>query len=128
MAQRLASGAEDPEDDRDARRDRDGGEDDERPLLGEDGGPARASEGPASQPPPHPWETLGMADALPIVIDATGPGDDGLVRDRDLPHLDSERNLSYMLQWYAFAAMAAGLWAWFTVWPRLRVRGERRGR
>jgi surfeit locus 1 family protein len=59
-------------------------------------------------------------DVLPIVIDATGPGDDGLLRERTLPHLDSERNLSYMLQWYAFAATAAGLWAWFTLAPRLR--------
>jgi surfeit locus 1 family protein len=67
-------------------------------------------------------------DVLPIVIDATGPGDDGLLRDRNLPHLDSQRNLSYMLQWYAFAALAAGLWAWFTLLPRLRAHGERRGR
>jgi surfeit locus 1 family protein len=67
-------------------------------------------------------------DVLPIVIDATGPGDDGLLRDRTFPQLDSERNLSYMLQWYAFAALAAGLWVWFTVLPRLGLRGGRRGR
>ncbi|HET8585182.1 MAG TPA: SURF1 family protein, partial [Casimicrobiaceae bacterium] len=59
---------------------------------------------------------------------ATGPGDDGLLRDRTFPQLDSERNLSYMLQWYAFAALAAGLWVWFTVLPRLGLRGGRRGR
>ena len=64
-------------------------------------------------------------DVLPIVIDATGPGDDGLLRDRNLPHLDSQRNLSYMLQWYAFAALAAGLWAWFTLRPRLRAHARR---
>jgi surfeit locus 1 family protein len=59
---------------------------------------------------------------LPIVVDATGAGDEGLVADWRLPDLDPERNLSYMLQWYAFAAMAAGLWAWFTLLPMLRLR------
>jgi surfeit locus 1 family protein len=62
---------------------------------------------------------------LPIVIDATAPGDDGLLRIQNLPHLDSERNQSYMLQWYAFAALAAGLWAWFTVLRRFVQRRPR---
>ena len=76
---------------------------------------------------PARFATATGLDVLPIVIDATGPGDDGLLRDRNLPHLDSERNLSYMLQWYAFAALVAGLWAWFTLLPRLRMRREHGG-
>jgi len=57
---------------------------------------------------------------LPIVIEATaGTGnDDALVRDRPAPDFGGERNRIYMVQWYAFAALAAGLWLWFTFRPR----------
>jgi surfeit locus 1 family protein len=64
-------------------------------------------------------------DVLPIVVSALGAGDDALVRESALPDVDAERNLSYMLQWYAFAALAAGLWVWFTLLPRLRARRGR---
>ena len=57
---------------------------------------------------------------LPIVIEATAAtgNDDALVRDRPAPDFGGERNRIYMVQWYAFAALAAGLWLWFTFRPR----------
>ena len=58
---------------------------------------------------------------LPIVIEATLPtgGDDALERDWPAPDLGIERHRIYMLQWYAFAALALGFWAWFALRPRL---------
>ncbi len=65
-------------------------------------------------------EATGIA-VLPIVVRALEmPGNDGLVRDASLPDTGVEKHVSYMLQWYTFAAMAFGLWLWFTVRPRLR--------
>jgi cytochrome oxidase assembly protein ShyY1 len=65
---------------------------------------------------------------LPIVIDATDSASTaGLAPDVSLPDTGSERNLSYMVQWYTFAAMAAGLWAWFTLRPRARSDADVRG-
>jgi surfeit locus 1 family protein len=57
---------------------------------------------------------------LPIVIEAIAPtaGDAALVRDWTAPDLGIERHRIYMMQWYAFAAMALGLWLWFAVRPR----------
>jgi surfeit locus 1 family protein len=49
---------------------------------------------------------------LPVVIEQTVapvPGD-GLVRDWPAPDFGSERHLIYMVQWYAFAALAVTLW------------------
>jgi surfeit locus 1 family protein len=65
-------------------------------------------------------------DVLPIVVEALGGDEGALVRDWPVPESDSGRNLSYMMQWYTFAAMAAGLWAWFTLVPMLRSRHGRR--
>jgi surfeit locus 1 family protein len=68
-------------------------------------------------------QATGIA-VLPIVIEAVDPQPvDGLVRDWAAPDAGVEKHLSYMLQWYTFAAMAAGLWIWFTVRPRMR-RGD----
>lgn len=55
-------------------------------------------------------------NVLPVVVEATAPtgNDADLDRDWPPPDIDSERNLSYMVQWYTFAAMAAFLWFWFT--------------
>src|SRR5436190_545936 len=47
---------------------------------------------------------------------------DGVVEDDALPDTGIEKHLSYMMQWLTFAAMAAGLWLWFTVRPWLRDR------
>ena len=51
---------------------------------------------------------------LPIVVEATA-GDDRLVRDWPRPDAGTEKHRIYMVQWYAFAALAFGLWAWFTL-------------
>jgi surfeit locus 1 family protein len=53
---------------------------------------------------------------LPIVIEAAGAPtpDDGLVRQWPLPDFGAERSRIYMVQWYVFAALAAGLWFWFS--------------
>lgn len=70
------------------------------------------------------WQNLDIARAeqrtgvplLPIVVEQTaplGPGDD-LVRDRPPPDVGVDVHRSYMVQWFIFAAMAAGLWTWFT--------------
>jgi cytochrome oxidase assembly protein ShyY1 len=47
------------------------------------------------------------------------PGNAGLVIDDAFPDAGIDKHLSYIVQWYAFAAMAAGLWLWFDVRPRL---------
>jgi surfeit locus 1 family protein len=53
---------------------------------------------------------------LPVYVEASGPGaGEGLARDWPAPDLGTERHLSYMVQWYSFAALAAGLWIFFTV-------------
>ena len=64
-------------------------------------------------------EATGMP-VLPIVIEAMMPtgGDDALVRDWPAPDLGIERHRIYMVQWYAFAAMAFSFWAWFALRPR----------
>lgn len=71
------------------------------------------------------WQNLDMARAerlldaplLPIVVEQTVPlgrGDGDLVRDRPPPDVGVDVHRTYMVQWFIFAAMAAGLWAWFT--------------
>jgi len=49
---------------------------------------------------------------LPIVIEATSEPvpDDGLVRDWPSPDFGIEKHRIYMVQWYAFAALAIVLW------------------
>ena len=60
-------------------------------------------------------QVTGIAVA-PIVVEQTaGDGVDNLVRDWPSPDLGAERNRIYMFQWYTFAAMAAGLWLFFTL-------------
>lgn len=58
-------------------------------------------------------------DVLPIVVEQTAPVDaaDTLARDWPAPDFGAERHLVYMAQWFAFAALAGGLWAYFT-WRR----------
>ena len=71
------------------------------------------------------WENLDPARVakatgvalLPIVLEQTLPlhaGDD-LVRAWPAPDFGIERHRIYMVQWYLFAALAAGLWLWFHV-------------
>jgi surfeit locus 1 family protein len=56
---------------------------------------------------------------LPIVVEATA-GDDRLVREWPRPDAGTEKHRIYMAQWYAFAALAFGLWAWFTLFRSRR--------
>jgi surfeit locus 1 family protein len=53
----------------------------------------------------------------PIVVEQLAPNGspDTLVRDWPAPDFGAERNRMYMYQWYTFAAMAAGLWLFFTL-------------
>lgn len=51
-------------------------------------------------------------DLLPVIVEQTEPVTpaDGLVRDWPAPDLGAEQNVSYMVQWYSFAALAVVLW------------------
>jgi surfeit locus 1 family protein len=64
----------------------------------------------------------GMA-VLPVLLEATEAPtpatNDGLVRDRAAPDFGAEKHEIYMVQWYAFAALAIVLWAIF------HLRGNR---
>lgn len=92
------------------------------------------------KPPVGPlWEHLdpqryaaatGIA-VLPIVIDADEDlAGENLLRAWDPPDFGILTHQGYMLQWYTFAALAAGLWVWFTLrpWWRARGRGPRASR
>ncbi len=61
---------------------------------------------------------------LPVVVEATAPtgGDEALIRDWPAPDFGIERHWIYMLQWYAFAALAIVLWLWFWLRPRVLRR------
>ena len=52
---------------------------------------------------------------LPIVIEEMAPAGagDGLVRDWTAPDSGIEMHRIYMVQWYAFATLAVGLWLYF---------------
>ncbi len=52
---------------------------------------------------------------LPVIVEATAAPvpDDGLVRDWPAPDVGVEAHRIYMVQWYAFALLAAMLWLWF---------------
>jgi surfeit locus 1 family protein len=71
------------------------------------------------------WQNLDMKrmeamlgrPVLPIVVEQTAPlraGDD-LLRTRPAPDFGVDTHRMYMVQWFIFATMAAGLWVWFTV-------------
>jgi len=79
------------------------------------------------------WQNLDprrFADAtgikvLPAVIEATVAPvpEDGLVRDWPEPDFGIDQHRIYMVQWYAFALLAAVLWAWFR-WRRSAPAGD----
>ena len=58
---------------------------------------------------------------LPVVVEQTAPlhAADLLQRNRAVPDFGIGKHRVYMLQWYAFATLAAGLWLFFT-WRRRR--------
>jgi len=47
---------------------------------------------------------------LPVVIEQTSAAGDGLIRAWPVPDFGIEKHRIYMLQWYAFAALAVVLW------------------
>lgn len=57
---------------------------------------------------------------LPVIVEQLDGAPDGLSREWLAPDTASGKHLGYMLQWYAFAAIAAGLWAFFT-FRRMRI-------
>ena len=61
-------------------------------------------------------QATGMT-VLPVVLEQTAPlsPDDRLVRTWPAPDFGIERHRIYMMQWYLFAATAAGLWLYFDV-------------
>jgi len=65
---------------------------------------------------------LNLLPAVLMQTASTDEGDDSLVRDWPQPSLDADKNIGYALQWFAFAAIAAGAWAVVLV-RALRRRG-----
>lgn len=74
------------------------------------------------------WQNLdparfGQVSGLPVVpivieqTEALGP-EDRLARQWAIPDAGVEKHRIYMVQWYAFAVMAGGLWLWFAWWKR----------
>lgn len=65
------------------------------------------------------WQNLDLADyarttgigVAPLVLEQAPGTSDGLVREWAPPDLGRDTNLSYMWQWYAFAALALVFWA-----------------
>lgn len=68
------------------------------------------------------WSGL---EPFPWVLRQTADNGDGLVRDWVRPGDTVERHRAYALQWYSFALLSAGLWAWYGFWaPRRRRRAR----
>ncbi len=88
--------------------------------------PARYLELGETTPSGNLWQNLDPArfaahsglPVLPIVVEQIDGAADGLLRDWPPPDMGIEKHRIYMMQWYAFAALAFGLWAWFTFRPR----------
>jgi surfeit locus 1 family protein len=85
--------------------------------------PPRYLELGEARRPGRVWQNLDPAGfeaatglaVLPFVIEMTDGPPDGLVREWQRPDFSGDRHRVYMLQWYAFAALAGGLWLWFTL-------------
>ncbi len=84
----------------------------------------------SSAPPPR-VQNLDLANyasvtglkLLPVVLEQTSSeaGGPDMVRDWPLPPTDSDTNRGYALQWFSFAAIAAGAWI-VIAWRALRKR------
>lgn len=64
-------------------------------------------------------QALGMP-LLPVIVEATGGAADGLARDWPRPDFGADKHRIYMGQWYAFAALAVILFAFFALRRRRR--------
>jgi len=88
--------------------------------------PSRYLELGETKPSGNLWQNLDPVrfaahsglPVLPIVLEQVDGPADGLVRDWPKPDTGIDKHRIYMMQWYAFAALAFGLWAWFTFRPR----------
>lgn len=58
---------------------------------------------------------------MPVLVRQTSELDDALARDWAQPGSGVDRHRGYAFQWYAMAAVTAGLWLWFVV---IRRRDE----
>jgi surfeit locus 1 family protein len=64
------------------------------------------------------WQNLDLAEyaratglaVAPLVLEQTEGPPDGLIRDWPAPDLGRDKNVSYMWQWYAFAAVTVAFW------------------
>ena len=59
-------------------------------------------------------------------LQQTSAGHDGLVRDWPAPDAGIDRHRGYAFQWYALAALAAGLTAWYVFNETRRARRDKR--
>jgi len=58
------------------------------------------------------FQTATGLPAVPYVLQQTTAAPDGLIREWPGPPDDSATHRAYALQWFSFAAIAAGLYAW----------------
>lgn len=63
------------------------------------------------------WSGLAVQPLVLRQIDAPTP-DDGLVRDWPSVAGDEDKHRGYAFQWYAMAALTAGLWGYFVIFRR----------
>ena len=77
-----------------------------RPLPAPEGEPGTVWQ---QLDPGRYGEATGLR-VLPVVIEQTDAAGDGLVRDWPAPDFGIDKHRIYMVQWYAFAALAFGLW------------------
>lgn len=84
--------------------------------------PGRYLELGSSTPAGNVWQNLDPqryaqhtgVPVLGIVVEQLRGPDDGLVREWPRPDVGTDKHRIYMMQWYSFAALALGLWVWFT--------------
>lgn len=80
---------------------------------------------------PERFSSASGLRVLPIVIEQTAPlagpngAGDKLVRNWPAPDFGVDRHRIYMVQWYLFAATAAGLWLFFNLRPAPTSRHDR---
>lgn len=73
----------------------------------------------------HDYSRATGLNFVPAVLEQTSPGGDSLARDWPRPSIDYARNNGYALQWFSFAAIAAGAWL-VVAWRALRRWRARR--
>ena len=61
------------------------------------------------------WCRSSLEQTAAVVRDDAPARDDALARDWPAPDFGVDKHRIYMMQWYAFAATAAGLWLYYTL-------------